>query len=62
MLNIKKEKEKCFDHIKNNHYRSEKVNWAKVFDFVEKEDKNILNDPNTFKINFRYQIIVYLDP
>ncbi|CAH1731756.1 unnamed protein product [Aphis gossypii] len=53
MLNIKKEKEKCINHINNNHYRSEKVNWAKVFDFVEKEDKNILNDPNTFKTNFR---------
>jgi len=58
MLNIKKEKEKCINHIKNNHYRSEKVNWAKVFDFVEKEDKNILNDPNTFKTNFRYHKII----
>jgi len=39
----------------NNHYKSEEVNWDQVFDFVKKEDKNILNDPNIFKkSNFRY--------
>jgi len=57
-LDIKIEKEKFINHINDNHYKSEEVNWAKVFDVVEKEDKNILNDPNIFKkSNLRYHII-----
>jgi len=54
-LDIKIEKEKFINHINDNHYKSEEVNWDQVFDFVEKEDKNILNDPNIFKkSNLRY--------
>jgi len=54
-LNFKIEKEKFINYINDNHYKSEKVNWTQVFDFVEKEDKNILNDPNILKnSNLRY--------
>jgi hypothetical protein len=62
MLNIKIEKEKFINHINNSHYRSEKVNWAQVFDYMEKEDKNKINYRNILKNkNFRYRII-YLNP
>jgi len=54
-LDIKTEKEKFISYINDNHYKSEKVNWTQVFDFVEKEDKNVLNDPNILKnSNLRY--------
>jgi len=62
MLNIKIEKEKFINHINDSHYRSEKVNWAQVLDYMEKEDKNIINDRNILKnTNFRYHI-TYLNP
>jgi len=54
-LDIQIEKEKFINYINNNHYKSEEINWGQVFDFVKKEDKNILNDPNIFKkSNLRY--------
>jgi len=54
-LDIKIEQEKFINYMNNNHYKSEEVNWDQVFDFVKKEDKNILNDPNIFKkSNLRY--------
>lgn len=43
------EKEKLIDYINNNEYTTKKVNWAEVLDFVEMEDKDMLNDPNIFK-------------
>lgn len=54
-LDIKIEKEKFINYMNNNHYKSVKVNWDQVFDFVKKEDENILKDPNIFKkSNLRY--------
>lgn len=61
-LDIKIEREKFINYINNNHYKSEEVNWDQVFDFVKKEDKNILRDPNIFKkSNLRYHdTIIYV--
>lgn len=61
-LDIKIEREKFINYINNNHYKSEEVNWDQVFDFVKKEDKNILRDPNIFKkSNLRYHNnIIYI--
>lgn len=51
------EKEKLNDYIKNNPYKVAQEDWARVIDLAEREDKDVLNDPNLFKgQNIRYVV------
>lgn len=51
------EKEKLNSYIKNNPYEAVQEDWAQVIELAEKEDKDILNDPNILKgPNIRYVV------
>uniref|UniRef100_A0A2S2R2B2 WD repeat-containing protein 63 n=1 Tax=Sipha flava TaxID=143950 RepID=A0A2S2R2B2_9HEMI len=51
------EKEKLNSYIKNNPYKAAQEDWAQVIEFAEREDKDVLNDPNILKgPNIRYMV------
>lgn len=43
------EKQKLSDYVKNNPYRAEQEDWARIIEFAEKEIRDRFNDPTLLR-------------
>lgn len=43
------EKQKLSDYMKNNAYRTEQEDWARIIEFAEKEIRDRFNDPTLLR-------------